>query len=464
MATVHRPTEVLGSSLRVGFVVTPEAVHRQVASCRLKHLAYGGRVPALAALRRRDSVRVQTIRNRCKRQAVLPGGDDPAQDLGRQLSRAAKPHTRQTLLREGVTGALSDEPPLELGERRHDVGHGFTRRGRRVDAHIQRHKCPMLARRAVHEPREVQHAATQSVEFRDDERVGPLVRKGVEGGDNARPSEGLPAVAGVLDHLDQMPATPLSLREDRSPLRVEAGAAGGLLVRRDPNVANDALVHRPIIHHKDIWCMQVGAHADARVCRARSSIKFATAAGAALASRRTPEGNGVTPRRAFTVGYQGVDPDDLVELVASAGVTVVVDARLHSTSRRPPFRREALRRRLAASGIGYEARPMFGVPKRVRPLARSRPAMFRRAYRGVLSRAELELEAAADLARRETIAILCFELEPGECHRSLLADELASRSPLAFADLRVGWVENAHDHPGSMAMVRPEHEVQVAGG
>lgn len=155
----------------------------------------------------------------------------------------------------------------------------------------------------------------------------------------------------------------------------------------------------------------------------------------------------MTPRIAYTVGYQGADVDTVAVAAQRAGVTTVIDTRRHPTSRRPAFRREALRRRLEAHGIRYVSEPSLGVPTKVRPLARSRPWLFRAAYRGILSRSQAAVEQMLRLTDDETIALLCFEAEAGECHRSLLAAHLSARTPLTFADLDVGRVENADDHP-----------------
>ena len=148
----------------------------------------------------------------------------------------------------------------------------------------------------------------------------------------------------------------------------------------------------------------------------------------------------MTPHVAFTVGYQGSDPDIFVADLQAAGVAIVIDTRLHPMSRRPAFRREALRTRLAAGGIAYRWQPTLGTPKRIRPLATRRPWLFRAGYRGVLGRAGSDVEEVAAIARSATIALLCFELDERECHRSLLAAELARRAPLHFVHLRPGRV------------------------
>ena len=145
----------------------------------------------------------------------------------------------------------------------------------------------------------------------------------------------------------------------------------------------------------------------------------------------------MTPKVAYTVGYQGIDIEEMARAAKIAGVTLVIDARRNPTSRRPAFRREALRRRLAEHGLDYESRPALGVPRRVRALARTRPALFRAAYRGVLSRATVDMDETVLRISQETVALLCFEAEPGECHRSLLADAITARAPISFVDLDV---------------------------
>lgn len=154
----------------------------------------------------------------------------------------------------------------------------------------------------------------------------------------------------------------------------------------------------------------------------------------------------MTPKTAYTIGYQGIGVDELASAAKQAGVTLILDTRRHPTSRRPAFRREALRARLATHGLAYESRPALGVPSRLRGLARSRPWMFRAAYRGVLGRAESsgDIDATIKSIRDETVALLCFESEAGQCHRSLLAAALAMRAPISFVHLDTGRVQHTH--------------------
>jgi uncharacterized protein DUF488 len=117
-------------------------------------------------------------------------------------------------------------------------------------------------------------------------------------------------------------------------------------------------------------------------------------------------------------------------------------------------------------GLRYESRPALGVPRRIRPLARTRRWLFEAAYRGVLKRAwrSGDVDALMRAIKHETVVLLCFEAEAGQCHRSLLASALSARAPVTFVDLDAGRVEHTDDHPrGRVGAVRAQDQVKVAG-
>ncbi len=167
-------------------------------------------------------------------------------------------------------------------------------------------------------------------------------------------------------------------------------------------------------------------------------------------------------RPAFTIGYQGADPDELARELVGHGVSAVIDTRQHPTSRRPAFRKEALRARLAGYGVAYWSWPGLGAPRSIRSLAIKRRALFRIAYEASLRRHPEAIGSAIELSRRETIALLCFEVDPGECHRSILADAMTATASLDFTHLHVRRSDHANDEPVLPSMVRPDKKVEVA--
>lgn len=134
----------------------------------------------------------------------------------------------------------------------------------------------------------------------------------------------------------------------------------------------------------------------------------------------------------FTAGHSNRSAEELVELLAGAGVHLVADVRRFPRSRRHPwFDSEALRDALAAAGIGYQHFSELGgmrdePPRELLPLvgALSEPWPAYAAWaRGDEFQAAFQrLLKAADA--RGPLAILCAEREPESCHRRLLADAL----------------------------------------
>ena len=147
----------------------------------------------------------------------------------------------------------------------------------------------------------------------------------------------------------------------------------------------------------------------------------------------------MTPKTAFTIGYQGAPRDDFIAMLIARGVDVVVDTRKSPTSRRVEYRKNVLARALAASDIAYVSMPELGVPKEDRALAMADWDGFASQYAGRL--ADTDLVVVLGLAGERTVALLCFEAEEGQCHRLPLSRVLESRSLLRFEHLHPGRVD-----------------------
>lgn len=127
--------------------------------------------------------------------------------------------------------------------------------------------------------------------------------------------------------------------------------------------------------------------------------------------------------RVLTIGYEGVTLDEFLAALTRAGVQQVADIRAIAASRRPGFSKSSLAASLAEAGIGYRHYRALGTPKAGREAARKGDrATLERVYSGQLELPEAQAEAAAlgaAVIDRAT-ALLCFERDPTNCHRSLL--------------------------------------------
>jgi len=132
--------------------------------------------------------------------------------------------------------------------------------------------------------------------------------------------------------------------------------------------------------------------------------------------------------RIFTIGYEGTTQADVIAALAAASVEQVIDVRAVPLSRKPGFSKNVLKAGLAEAGIGYTHLKALGTPPAGREAARKgRWTELEDIYAGQLELPEAIAQSAEmlALAAEKPSALLCFERQPSECHRSLLLSAVA---------------------------------------
>ena len=132
----------------------------------------------------------------------------------------------------------------------------------------------------------------------------------------------------------------------------------------------------------------------------------------------------------YTIGYEGTDIDRFVDTLKAVGVRLLADVRAVALSRKKGFSKTALKARLEAEGIAYVHFVALGDPKPGREAARAgRYDEFLRIYTRHLAVADscAALASLSELVASHTSCLLCFERDPKECHRSILAERLKTR-------------------------------------
>jgi uncharacterized protein (DUF488 family) len=140
----------------------------------------------------------------------------------------------------------------------------------------------------------------------------------------------------------------------------------------------------------------------------------------------------------FTLGYQGLSPDDFVAVLEKAGVSTVADVRINPHSRKPGFSGKRLAERLEGEGLGYVWLKGLGSPDPARDRGHAGDLEgMRRLYREHLDSADAAQDYATlkGLALDEDVCLLCFEADPKDCHRLVLAERLAADTGLAVTHL-----------------------------
>jgi uncharacterized protein (DUF488 family) len=143
-------------------------------------------------------------------------------------------------------------------------------------------------------------------------------------------------------------------------------------------------------------------------------------------------------RRLSTIGYEGKTLDEMLGELKAAGVEIVLDVRAVAASRRPGFSKTALAGALKESGIDYLHLRPLGTPAAGREAARAgRIGEMREIYAGQLETPEagLAIEHALAEAGERHAALLCYERQAPDCHRSMLAERMLRRADFEVNDI-----------------------------
>lgn|SRR3990167_4188123 len=126
----------------------------------------------------------------------------------------------------------------------------------------------------------------------------------------------------------------------------------------------------------------------------------------------------------YTIGYEGLDIDAFMSLLAENDIETIVDVREMPLSRKPGFSKKALENLLNLSGREYVHLVDLGCPKLIRDRYRD-DGNWKRYTEGFLKYLETQQDAIAELAllaSTSNCALLCYEADYNFCHRSMVAN------------------------------------------
>ncbi len=141
----------------------------------------------------------------------------------------------------------------------------------------------------------------------------------------------------------------------------------------------------------------------------------------------------------FTIGYEGLMLDALLDLLLQSGIKRLVDVRRNPVARRFGFHRSTLERHCQDVGITYNHFPELGIPSSWRTELDSMPAYERlfKKYEGEILPAQTHsIEAVSALVAEGPSALMCMEADCRCCHRTRLARKVAVETGLPVQELR----------------------------
>ena len=128
-----------------------------------------------------------------------------------------------------------------------------------------------------------------------------------------------------------------------------------------------------------------------------------------------------TPKNIFTMGYSNLEPGEFLALLARAGVRVVADVRSRPQSARfPQFSQAVLENILKAGNMDYTflGEELGGRPDDPEAYRDDGRVNYRARRRSYAFKAGLD--RLITLSQEKSVAVLCAEEDPLECHRFLM--------------------------------------------
>lgn len=130
----------------------------------------------------------------------------------------------------------------------------------------------------------------------------------------------------------------------------------------------------------------------------------------------------------LTVGYEGCSREALLNKITSAGVQLLLDIRIRAQSRKAGFSKSGLQALCQSADIEYIHDRRLGTPESIMRKLRETGVYDWNAYAAHLNGEGEALETAVGLVHKVKVCLLCYEACAEECHRRIVAEELARRS------------------------------------
>ena len=141
----------------------------------------------------------------------------------------------------------------------------------------------------------------------------------------------------------------------------------------------------------------------------------------------------------LTIGYEKAKPDAVLGELKRAKADLLVDVRAVAASRRPGFSKRQLAASLDEIGIAYLHLQKLGTPAAGRTAARAGDlkTLWRIYDRHIKTAGAKEAlaELIALIKSGQRVALLCYERNPDECHRSRIAALVKKRTRIKVDNL-----------------------------
>ncbi len=141
----------------------------------------------------------------------------------------------------------------------------------------------------------------------------------------------------------------------------------------------------------------------------------------------------------FSIAYEGVSLDEYLVKMFRAGVEVLVDVRKNAFSMKYGFSKKTLQNATENLGIKYLHIPSLGIDNSMRKELNSQAdynKLFDDYKKNILRYRDSELESLVKMVNNgRRIALTCYEANPLQCHRTIVAKQLSKLTGIEVQNL-----------------------------
>lgn len=137
-----------------------------------------------------------------------------------------------------------------------------------------------------------------------------------------------------------------------------------------------------------------------------------------------------TTQKIYSLGYESLSIDKFFELILNENINTIVDVRNVAFSYKYEFSKHFLKKRCHEIGIEYFHFPEVGIPSKIRKNINNKKALWEIYEKSILPNADKTIDVIEYICLNTSSVLLCYEKDPKDCHRNILAKEISLRTGL----------------------------------
>jgi uncharacterized protein (DUF488 family) len=132
----------------------------------------------------------------------------------------------------------------------------------------------------------------------------------------------------------------------------------------------------------------------------------------------------------YLIGYEGMSIDYILNLLLRCGIQSIIDIRSNPVSHKYGFSKPPLMKKCKDVGINYFHFPELGIPSTIRKEMSLKTDLWHDYTTNILKDTTESVKRVTKICKTNPSVFLCFEKEPDDCHRYLLAKEIKNKTEL----------------------------------